>query len=109
MSLQKIVEAVRTLIVHEERCVSEKYCEFVFENTEIDKLKEVFLPLLGPPEKPAGKDPLNEHLQLTKEYGGIRANQTLFKKDFDHCLVIAMLWPWQNNLYTTLKITLIGK
>lgn len=109
MTLQEIIERCRMLGVDEERCTSDKYSEFVFYKEEIDAWNKIFSDVLGPAIKPAGKKPAKDHKRLTKDYGGIWADQTLFKKEFEDVTVIAMFWPWEDGIHATLKMALLEK
>ena len=108
MTLKEIVERFDNLAVYEERTSSDEYFELVFYNKECDKWHEVLSEALGPAAKPVGAKPTAEHLKLVVEYGGLRPDQTLFIKGFNGITVIAMLWPWQDDLHTTLKIICIN-
>ena len=107
MTLREIIEKCSTLSVHEERCITDEYGELVFYNREIDEWKKILADIFGPAIKPAGVKPTKHDLNLTNDYGGIRVDQTLFKKEFDDYTVIAMFWPWGNNTHTTLKMALL--
>jgi hypothetical protein len=107
MTLREIIEKCSTLSVHEERCLNDEYGELVFYNREIDEWKKILADIFGPAIKPAGVKPTQDDLHLTKEYGGVWVDQTLFKKEFDDYTVIAMFWPWGNNIHTTLKMALL--
>lgn len=109
MTLREIIERCRMLGVDEERRDSDAYHELVFYKEEIDEWNKVLADILGPAIKPAGAKPSKDHRRLTKEYGGIWAGQTLFKKDFDDVTVIAMFWPWQDRTHVTLKMALLEK
>ena len=109
MTLKEIIEKCNILSVHDKRIISDEYNELVFYNKEIDKWNKIFVDILGPAIKPAGVEPTKDDLQLTKDYGGIYDNQTLFKKEFDDVIVIAMFWPWGDDTHTTLKIALFKK
>lgn len=109
MRLKEIVEKCSKLGVDEQRCVSDEYAELVFFNKEIEQWHKILIDALGPAIKPPGAQPTEEDLRLTKDYGGIHDNQTLFKKEFDDSIAIAMLWPWQDETHTTLKIALLKK
>lgn len=109
MTLQEIIERCRMLGVDEERCNSDKYSEFVFYKEELDEWNKIFSDVLGPAIKPAGKKPARDHKRLTKDYGGIWADQTLFMKEFEDVTVIAMFWPWQDGIHATLKMALLEK
>ncbi len=107
--LKKIIETCLMLSIHEKRDINDKYFELVFYNKEIDEWIKIFTNILGAAVKPANTKPTKENLRLTEDYGGIYGNQTLFKKEFDDAMIIAMFWPWQDNTHTTLKIALLKK
>lgn len=109
MTLTEILEKYSDLSIEERRCISDDYVWLVFYNKEMEKWNKVFNNILGPALKAAGRAPTAEDMSLTEEYGGIRRNQTLFKKEFDDAVVIAMFWPWQDNIRTTLKMVLVDK
>lgn len=109
MKLKEIIEKCSMLSVYEKRCITDEYNEVVFYNKEIDEWNKVFADILGPAIKPTGVKPTKDDIHVTKDYGGIWINQTLFKKEFDDVTVIAMFWPWQDDIRTTLKMALIKK
>lgn len=109
MILKEVVEKCSKLGVDEKRCVSDEYVELVFFNKEIAEWSKIFIDVLGPAIKPPGAQPTEEDLRLTKDYGGIHDNQALFKKEFGDSIAIAMFWPWQDQIHTTLKIALLKK
>ena len=96
------------LSVYEERCITDEYGELVLYNKEINEWNKILADILGPAIKPAGAKPTKDNLHLTKDYGGIWVDQTLFKKEFDDVTVIAMFWPWGDDIHTTLKMTLLN-
>jgi len=107
--IKKVIELCSNLSIHETRCVSDKYSEIVFLNKEKDKWDKKISEIFGSPVKPAGTKPTKGDSKLAKKYGGIYANQTLFKKEVDDGIIIAMYWPWQDNAHTTLKIAQLEK
>jgi hypothetical protein len=109
MTLQDINGKIKDLTVFEKRKMTDEYTEIVFFNNDIDKWNSALSDILGPALKPAGVKPSKEIQTLANSYGGIYENQTLFKKDFEDSVVMAMYWPWQNNKHTTLKIVLLKK
>ncbi|MBN3039030.1 MAG: hypothetical protein JW869_06415 [Candidatus Omnitrophica bacterium] len=109
MTVKNIIEKCNSLDISEQRSVSEDYCELVFFNKELEEWNNILTEILGPAKKPPGMDPTQEDDALTEEYGGIFTNQTLFKKDFDDCTIIAMIWPWQDGTHTTLKLAYLKK
>lgn len=109
ITLMEIVERCSMLEVAERRHQDETYSELVFHNKEIDEWHRILSEVLGPPVKPAGETPTRDMGRLTQEYGGIRADQTLFMREFDEVTVMAMFWPWSDRRHTTLKMTLLEK
>ena len=105
--LKEIMEKCSGLNIDEQRSITDEYAEVVFLNKEIGAWRKVLTDVLGPEIKPAGVKPSENDQDLTKDYGGIHQNQTLFKKTFDEKTVVAMLWPWQDGIHTTLKMTLV--
>jgi len=104
MTLATIIQKCRELTVCEERSMTEEYLELVFYAEDIHWWNEMLIDVLGPAAKSAGIGPTPDHLNLTKKYGGIRTDQTLFRKESEDGSIIAMFWPWQDGIHTTLKI-----
>ena len=105
--LKEIIEKFSTLNVYEKRCVTDKYCELVFYTKDIDKWDKIFTEIFGQAIKPAGTKPTKDDLRLTQDYNGVNTNQTLFKQEFGATMAIAMFWPWQDGIFTTLKIAVL--
>jgi len=108
MTLNEIIEKLDKSKIIEEREVTDSYGEFVIANKDMKEWDKLLVEILGPAKKEASANPDKEDSQLTKAYGGIFSGQTLFKKDFEGHTIIAMLWPWGNDMYTTLKIVTLG-
>jgi len=104
MTAQDFLEKCHHLTIYQKRDVDPDYAEVVFLTKDLSEWTAVFTDVFGEPLSPAGTPPTPEITQLTKDYGGISAAQTLYKKDFSGKIVLAMLWPWQDNAHTTLKI-----
>ena len=109
MTIKEILNKCSELEVSEKRSVSDEYGEIVFYNRDIDEWSKILTGVLGEAIKPTGVKPAFDHLALTKDFGGIYKNQTMFKKDFESCNIMAMFWPWQDNEHTTLKVVLLRK
>ncbi|HPA15173.1 MAG TPA: cob(I)yrinic acid a,c-diamide adenosyltransferase [Desulfobacterales bacterium] len=109
MTLKDILEKCGRLSVYKNRCITDDYCELVFFSKDIDQWDRALSSILGSPRKSAGVKPVEEDLNLTKDSGGIRVEQTLFEKTFDDATVIAKFWPWNDKVYTTLKMALLKK
>jgi hypothetical protein len=108
MVLKKIFDRLSPMSIYEKRVFTDGYYELVFLNKEIDEWEQIFTDILGPAAKPPKVDPSDADLSLTREFGGIYVNQTLFKKEYGNKTIIAMFWPWDDPRYITLKIVLVG-
>ncbi len=109
MILSEIIDKFANLKIYEQRFITDNYDELVFFNNELNEWNRIFVETLGSPIKPAGVEPTAEHLSISANYGGIDGNQTLFRKEFDAVTVVAMFWPWQDNVHTTLKVVVEGR
>ncbi|MFH1772530.1 MAG: hypothetical protein ABH872_06905 [Candidatus Omnitrophota bacterium] len=109
MEIKEIADKFLNLNIYDKRCIEKDYLELVFLSSEKEKWDQIFLNIFGAPLKPQGTKPTKEDLRLTDDYGGILTNQTLFKKEDIDRIVIAMLWPWQDGKYITLKISTVKK
>ena len=99
-----ILEKCKELAICQKRAMEDDYYELVLLTKEIRKWDEVCGEVLGPARKPKGVQPTLTDIELTRQYGGIFDNQTLFKSDSGNESVIAMFWPWQDGMHVTLKI-----
>ncbi len=104
MTIQSLRQKLNRLEIFEQRRQEDDYQEFVVFNWQSSDLAEVLSSELGPAVKPAGMKPSRDFQNLTKKFGGIFDNQTLFKKESGSAVILAMLWPWSDNEHTTLKI-----
>ncbi len=106
--IREIVKKCDSLTVYQRRITDDNYCELVFYSKEIAAWEKILTNILGKAVKYPKAKPTKEDICLTKDYGGICDNQTLFRKDFQNTTLIAMFWPWQNLIHTTLKIAVIS-
>ncbi len=110
MTALEILKKFDGLQIFEKRFLSEDYGEVVFFSKDLDQWSRILSELIGPPLKPAGQKTKEEHLKLSMKYGGVNDNQTLFQKGLeDGGMLIALLWPWNNGTYTTLKLAIRKK
>jgi hypothetical protein len=109
MKIQEITEKFGNLKIFEKRCINDAYAEMVFFAEQIDHWRKILEDFLGPAVKPSGLEPSIDHKNAADALGGIFFNQTLFQKDYDDMVVIAMFWPWQNGQQVTLKIAATRK
>lgn len=95
--------------VFEKRNITENYLEIVFYSRDKNEWERVFIEILGNAVKPPKSNPTREDSAITKDYGGIKADQTLFKKEIEGFVVIAMFWPWGDGDHVTLKAACIRR
>jgi len=105
MNLKEIIAELTKLDVYEKRSIGDDYGELVLLNTPA--LHKTLTDIFGPAMKESNEKPDKEMIILAKEYGGIWDNQTLFKKDSQSCILIAMLWPWDDKQHITLKLAVV--
>jgi len=67
-------------------------------------MDKMFTEIFGKAVKPSGTKPTKEDSRLTENYGGVYANQILYKKEFNNTTIIAMFWPWQDSTHITVKL-----
>lgn len=106
----EIFQKFNGLGVFEKRFLNDDYGELVFFARDLEQWDRLLMELMGPPLKPAGQKVKEEHLKLSMKYGGVSDNQTLFHKELeDGSGLIALLWPWNNGTYVTLKFAVRNK
>ncbi len=109
MKLSDIYVQFDSLEVFDRRYLMEDYLELVFFKNHFEKWDNLLTEFLGPVVNPFDADPSEDHLEISKAFGGVRKGQALYLKDFGEYIVLAMLWPWQNETHITLKMPLIKK
>ncbi len=109
LTLKEIIGKCDMLPVYKERRITDEYIEIVFYSKDIVRWNDIFVDVLGSPIKPKGVNPTEGDLNLAKDCGGISGEQTLFKREYDGAIVMAMFWPWQDGVCTTLKMTFLDK
>ena len=109
MKLKEITDCCRHLKVKEKRCLTDEFVEMVFFNEDAGEWSRILIAFLGLPTKPQGQQPSAHDLELTAGTGGIRIEQTLFEKDFEHESIVAKFWPWKDKTHTTLRMALLPK
>jgi len=107
--LKSIIERCSQMNVFEKRNITGEYLEMVFYAKDKGEWEKIFVEILGGAVKPPSSKPTAEDAALTKNYGGIKTDQTLFKKEAEGVIVIAMFWPWQDGDHVTLKAACIRR
>lgn len=104
MTFKEISDRLHDLSLYETRSFTHSYVEVVLFNKDAIVWETSLQEIFGSPAKEAAKKPSKEIKALAKDHGGISVGQTLFKKDSEAGLILAMLWPWQDRTHTTLKM-----
>jgi hypothetical protein len=107
MTLREIIDCCSELNITEKRCISEDFVELVFHTEEIEDWHRILTAFLGDPQKREGEQPTSQDLEITKNTGGIRLEQTLFEQEFENGIIIAKFWPWKDNIHITLRMALL--
>ncbi|MBF0384987.1 MAG: hypothetical protein HQL27_03860 [Candidatus Omnitrophica bacterium] len=107
MTLAEIKNSFGGLDVFEQRADTEDYKEIVFFAKDLDKWNNVLSKFFGSAVKPPKAKPEKDHIELARNFGGVRENQVLFKKDLPGQKLIALLWPWSDGERITLKLAKI--
>ena len=83
MTLEKIIEKCRESRIIQERCRDDSYFEFVVLFRDLEEWNSIFTQFFGPPCKAAGREPEKESLDLTRNFGSLRPEQILYKKELE--------------------------
>ncbi len=104
MIFQDLVENLKKLPSEEVRKEAEGYYEFVIGAKNLPLLYPVLEIYFGVPFKPAGIAPSDQAKDVTKRYGSIQKQQTLYYLYRDGLSNCAMIWPWGDGSRSTVKV-----
>jgi hypothetical protein len=104
LSFVELVSQLKKIPCDEIRKESDGYYEFVISLHHVSKFYPVFEKYFGPPFKPPGVLPSEKAKDVTKNYGGIQKQQTLYFADRNGVLNCAMIWPWGDGTRATVKM-----
>jgi len=104
MTFEDMIEGVKKCPITIIRTDSENYLEVVVRVDKLDLFYPVLEDFFGKISKPAGEDPHASAEQLTNDFGGVRRDQTLYDREVDGVMHLAMIWPWMDNVSATIKI-----
>ncbi len=120
--MMKIVDLVGDKLINaikEIRTNSENYEEIVFFNKDVSEWLKILTEKLGAPllstdqkvtETSSNKiysSKKDAAFEAANSHGGIRENQILYYGSYKSQKLLIMIWPWQDNLHTTLKKVLV--
>ncbi len=104
MEFNAIKKVVKNFSFDSLRTDCDNFFEGVVTKEELEKLNAQLKNFLGEPVYPS-KNRLSYKIQETVDgFGGVMPGQTLYYKNLGSDSIIAMLWPWQDGVRTTLKI-----
>lgn len=104
MEFNRIKNDVRGIPFDTLRVDCDNLFEAVVAKDEVAKLTERLEGFFGPPAWPSKEKLTFQVRQLIDGYGGIMPGQTLYLRNEGSFSVMAMLWPWQDGIRTTVKI-----
>jgi hypothetical protein len=103
MKFNELKNEVKKLALETVRAEQDNYFEAVIFNNKVAGLKAILDKFLGLPVFPSQNKLSLQIEKAISSYGGIQPGQTLYWKQ-EGSIVIAMLWPWQDKIHTTVKI-----
>lgn len=86
------------------RADKDNYFEAVVVDSELTNLNSSLEKIFGPPVWPSKKQLSLQVQGMVNDFGGIRNGQTLYSLEEGNAVIIAMLWPWQDNYHVTIKM-----
>ena len=104
MTFPELVEKLKKFPFDEIRKESDGYFEFVLSVKHLLTLYPIFEIYYGVPFKPAGIAPSSTAQDVTKVYGGIQTQQTLYYVRRGSISDCAMIWPWNDGTHATVKM-----
>lgn len=104
MTFPELVGQLKKFPLDEVRKEYDGYFEFVVSVKHLMNLYPLFERYYGVPFKPAGIAPSSKAQEVTKKYGGIQTQQTLYFASREEISDCAMIWPWNDGLRATVKM-----
>ena len=104
MTFPELVGQLKKIPFDEIRKEYDGYFEFVLAVRHLLNLYPLFEEYYGVPFKPAGVQPTAKAQDLTKQYGGIQTQQTLYFASRGSIADCAMIWPWNDGNHATVKM-----
>ena len=106
MEFSEFKEKVKNVGMEEIRKDSHNYFEAVIFKDKIKDLTGVLNDFFGPPTPIWFLNDKSSYKidEILKSFGSIRKGQTIYLRDSEGFIVIAMLWPWNDGRHTTVKV-----
>ncbi len=115
MKLETLVGKELCDSIVESRIDTGSYEEVVIPSSNIAEWNKILTEKLGPPLISteeyeivgSSEDVLSSKIDIALEsadsFGGISEGQTLYHGIYESNVILIMIWPWQNNINTTIK------
>lgn len=104
MQFKEARKGLEGIVFDKLRIDSGNYFEAVIVKDELAKLTASLEKIFGSPAWPCKSRLLAQAEGIIKNFGGVRTGQTLYFWTEGKDTVFAMLWPWQDGYYITVKI-----
>ena len=104
MTFEELLKQIKKLPIAELRFDFPSSIEAVVRSNVTEQLQQLLNSFFGQPIKPADKAVPRELAERLEEFGGLRANQTAYCVERDGFFYYAMLWPWSDRTFITVKI-----
>ena len=104
MNFSELIQETQTLPLEEVRKNTFGYFECVITVDHEKGLYPILEKFFGPPFKPKNTSPSAQAKKISYDYGGIEKHQVLYYVQKDGITSCAMIWPWNNGQFATLKV-----
>ena len=104
MNIVDMLESIKQIPILQLQEKEGNFFGAVLKNSELKGIQEILRTFFGQPLKPKDVLVSQDVTDLSCQYGGIRANQTLYYRKEGNNVTLAMIWPWDDNQRFTLKI-----
>lgn len=105
----ELKEQVKNFRLTALRSEEETYFEAVIQNELVQELAGKLKVYLGAAVFTGGEKLADNVKKIINQFGGINPGQTLYLLQENDTVILAMFWPWQDRLHTTLKMALLTK
>lgn len=105
----ELLQQIKKVHLEEKRTDLPEWLEVVVDKGHLEEMRPILENYFGPPLKPAGQAPSREARKIVEGLGGVRPNQTLYHAEKNGAAYLAMFWPWEDGILTTVKIGQEGK
>ena len=104
MTHSQLLEELKKVDIEEIRADTTEKFEFALRTDYLTQLNGILQRYFGPPLKPPNERPSRQAAYYASSYGGIRRGQTLYCREGETVFDFALLWPWGDGTYVTVKI-----